>query len=229
MKRFVFIIAFALLSFFLVPSFVNAQESKVPDWVFDNDWSFLSSNTEFVIHLDKSVISSRTPFTITISNKSTLQSRTWEGNYTFSDGTIVLKYGSEQTVLKIDNLDKCLRAQNGLRFSKRARNSTKGIASNSSSQSSSTAESTEKTNEYAWLVGTWTVNTPEFGRISLIISGNGQTGRINFDGDKGSYEVKGSEIRCHMDYDPKDLVTVFEIHSGHRLYFGEGYYFKKVK
>ena len=84
-------------------------------------------------------------------------------------------------------------------------------------------------NESAWLVGTWTVSTSEFGRVSLIISGNGQTGRLIFDGEKGSYEVKGDELRCHMDGDPRDLVTVFKIHSGHRIYFGGGYYFNKVK
>lgn len=86
-----------------------------------------------------------------------------------------------------------------------------------------------KAAEYSWLVGTWAVNTTEFGRVSVIISGNGQKGRINFEGEKGSYEVKGNEIRCHMDDDPKDLVTVFQIHSGNQLYFGDGYYFSKVK
>ena len=99
----------------------------------------------------------------------------------------------------------------------------------STSRKTATAEAADKANDSAWLVGTWTVNTKEFGRISLIISGNGQTGRLNFDGEKGSYEVKGSEIRCHIDGDPKDLITVFQIHPGHRLYFGEGYYFNKVK
>lgn len=84
-------------------------------------------------------------------------------------------------------------------------------------------------NEYAWLVGTWSVNTPEFGRVTLIIKGDGQKGRMSFDGESGSYETKDGEIRCHIDGDPKDLVTVFKIHSGNRLYFGEGYYFKKVK
>ena len=34
-------------------------------------------------------------------------------------------------------------------------------------------------NEYAWLVGTWSVNTPEFGRITLIIKGDGQKGRMS--------------------------------------------------
>ncbi len=84
-------------------------------------------------------------------------------------------------------------------------------------------------NEYAWLVGTWSVNTPEFGRITLIIKGDGQKGRMSFAGESGSYETKDGEIRCHIDGDPKDLVTVFKIHSGNRLYFGEGYYFSKVK
>ena len=84
-------------------------------------------------------------------------------------------------------------------------------------------------NEYAWLVGTWSVNTPEFGRVTLIIKGDGQKGRMSFDGESGSYETKDGEIRCHIDGDPKGLVTVFKIHSGNRLYFGEGYYFKKVK
>lgn len=99
----------------------------------------------------------------------------------------------------------------------------------STSIETATSNAAEKANESAWLVGTWTVNTREFGRISLIISGNGQTGRLNFDGEKGSYEVKGSEIRCHIDGDPKDLITVFKIHPGNRIYFGEGYYFNKVK
>ena len=115
---------------------------------------------------------------------------------------------------------------------------TKGSANDASAKSSpqqtstsigmTTARTVEKANEYAWLVGTWTVNTIEFGRISLIISGNGQTGSLNFDGEKGSYEVNGSEIRCHMYGDPKDLITVFKIHSGQRIYFGKGYYFNKV-
>ena len=84
-------------------------------------------------------------------------------------------------------------------------------------------------NEYAWLVGTWSVNTPEFGRVTLIIKGDGQKGRMSFDGESGSYETKGGEVQCHFDGDPKDLVTVFKIHSGNRLYFGEGYFFNKVK
>lgn len=99
----------------------------------------------------------------------------------------------------------------------------------STSRGTSTAKAAEKANEYYWLVGTWAVNTTEFGRIFLIISGNGQTGRINFGGDIGSYEVKDNEICCHMDGDPKDLVTVFSIYPGHRIYFGDGYYFSKVK
>ena len=44
-------------------------------------------------------------------------------------------------------------------------------------------------NEYAWLVGTWSVNTPEFGRVTLIIKGDGHKGRMSFDGESGSYET----------------------------------------
>ena len=32
-----------------------------------------------------------------------------------------------------------------------------------------------------------------------------------------------------MDTDPKDLITFFKTHPGHRLYFGDGYYFSKVQ
>lgn len=88
--------------------------------------------------------------------------------------------------------------------------------------------------DYSWIVGKWSCNMGSLGTITLIFEGDGTSGSCteiemvsygNGSYKYGSYRVQDDELSYKLN--GEKWATTIEIHSGHRLYAGEGYYFHK--
>ena len=85
--------------------------------------------------------------------------------------------------------------------------------------------------EYAdnsWIVGTWSCNTP-YGTMTLKFEGDGSSGscaELTYGSyNYGRYTVKDGVLRYKLN--GESITNVIEIHDGHRLYCGGGYYLHK--
>ncbi|MBR5964153.1 MAG: hypothetical protein IK000_08395 [Bacteroidaceae bacterium] len=98
--------------------------------------------------------------------------------------------------------------------------------------SSGNSYDAEQSIDYSWIVGSWSVET-SYGSVSVWFGGNGKKGKCSYregmdftSTHRGSYYVENNTIRMTLDDEPSVCITI-EIQSGHRLYAGGGYYYKK--
>ena len=88
--------------------------------------------------------------------------------------------------------------------------------------------------DYSWIVGIWYVETP-YGTTSICFDGDGKNGKCTelLDASNpasvqyGYYEVENDMIKYKLSGEP--VTTTIEIHPGNKLYFGSGYYYKKIR
>lgn len=82
--------------------------------------------------------------------------------------------------------------------------------------------------DYSWIVGTWSCSTP-YGTMTLKFEGDGSSGscaELTYGSyNYGRYTVKDGVLRYKLN--GESLTNVIEIHDGHQLYFGDGYYLHK--
>ena len=79
----------------------------------------------------------------------------------------------------------------------------------------------------SWLIGTWTCNMGAYGVVSIRFDADGTCAEASSAGtfNYGSYSINGNTISYKLN--GESYSTTIEIHSGNRLYAGEGYYYKK--
>jgi len=90
-------------------------------------------------------------------------------------------------------------------------------------------KSTVASNEYSWIVGTWTCDMGAYGAVVVEFKGDGLSGdcvEAQYGSFKnGTYKVNGNTLSYKLD--GESLTTTIEIESGHRLSAGGGHYYHK--
>ena len=104
------------------------------------------------------------------------------------------------------------------------------------SSSDQCCSSPSDNDSYRWIVGTWSCKMSSIGAVSTIVFyGDGKSGEyteitssriLGTEYETGRYSCDGSTIRLKVH--GENYSTPIEIHSGNRLYAGEGYYYTKT-
>lgn len=83
--------------------------------------------------------------------------------------------------------------------------------------------------DYSWIVGTWSCDMGAYGYVVVTFEGDGKSGscsELQYGSYRyGSYHVSGNELIYKLS--GESCSTYLEIQSGHRLYADGGFYFHK--
>lgn len=166
--------------------------------------------------------------------------------FTITDNIMTIDYGQDGDIIYMDADSETLSKGSTMDdkiygvFTKGKHRATTTSSSSTSITTSNAAvempSSSSRQVDYSWVKGIWYCTTP-IGTFSIQFQGDGQSGRVvylpealnAYSAEYGTYRVEDSVIRYHINGEPSDLFYIIEIHDNHRLYAGEGYYYKKIR
>ena len=104
-----------------------------------------------------------------------------------------------------------------------------GVFSPKKSEVQNTAQNDMAGENYSWIIGTWSVDLPTE-TYGIRFDGDGKSGPCLAVEDgivkQGTYSVNNNKITYKLE--GESITTFIEIHPGHRLYAGDGYYYQKA-